>query len=1289
MREQLTQLSRCRMGRSLLVVCCLATACATVPLGEPGPLLPKGQVVALTHSGTGPEVAALVEAFYSTAPEPSALQKQLLDLLVRYPDNPDLHEVAAYLALMTGDARASELHFIRAALDVGAAAPVLYLRGLDPNHELVVQACQLLARQHPDPEVRAAARHILMRADRLRADAASAEAQMRALGTLQQWRVIGAFDNDEGKGFNARYPPEDLVAQAGPVDLTGAVPGMLVPVRWRRVQTLDGAGAIPLDSMMWPNRQAVAYAVTFLTVKKAQDAILWLSSDAPVRVFVDGQLALSRETVASSSDPDNLAVALHLPAGPHALLVKSANRASNWWLGARLTGRDGAPLSEVSQSNEPPSAPAPPSSAAGSERLTFEELPTIRGLGPDLGKERASFLGGLMAVRAGDPKLGVRKESAFAKLSPGNPLGVFALALASRANDEQGKALDLLNTGVKRFGATLPDFLAQRARAYQEKNLLEKGQADAESFLALRPHDLDGELLLADIEGRRSFHIERCRTLEQILADHPNQTQPLRELAACRLGDGRRDEARALLEQARALVPGSYATLDAILDLDGKAFDHRRAESDVRLLRQLFPEALGLLIESGRVAERGQQLAAARRFFEEARDLSPDSAQPLEQLAELAYRQHDDADATRLWNDAAVRDPGNGLLSERLEHLQPTRLGFIEQLIPTDEAIDAAITAGETRVPQDGSHAELLLDDEVTEVHADGSLTRVVTTVMRAVNDQGRDAMIQAYVPTQGRLKLLKAFALSKTGERQEASSVHNGVLRFRNLTVGSTVVLQYVHYAPGGQFLPNEFASEWRFQSVAREHALSRWTLVLAKGRPLHVQITGDVAHTESEQQGFQVHRFEARDVPPLIEEPNSPPTHDLLRHVSVSTVSTWEEYARWERALLSDAFQESTDLGALAAKETEGAKTPREKLEKLTAYVAQEVRYQQDYENTIAGVRPHSCRQVLERGYGDCKDKAVLLISLGREVGLTLQYALLRTKPAGEVDRQVPNQQFNHAIVYVPKQEGFAQPFFVDATTDGLDVGSLRSDDQGAWSLVLDPLKKEGYEFIQIPYRSPDEQFSRSQLNIAVGSDGKVVAKDRMEMRGNVGSAFRMVLRNQAYARKMDEQIASYLFPASTLVGAEAGNPSDVWHPISLTLDIDATNTMQVDGPSRRLRLPAFLEGIDQLAALASRKAPLMLGVPETAETHISVQLPEGSRVLELPKDFEQSPKCLTIQRHSTASGAHVDVSLKLVRTCDEISTADYAAFREHLLKAVTRLSEQLAFVAPVKAEKVKALK
>jgi hypothetical protein len=403
---------------------------------------------------------------------------------------------------------------------------------------------------------------------------------------------------------------------------------------------------------------------------------------------------------------------------------------------------------------------------------------------------------------------------------------------------------------------------------------------------------------------------------------------------------------------------------------------------------------------------------------------------------------------------------------------------------------------------------------------------------------------------------------------------------------------------------------------------------------------------------------------------------------------VPTWEDYARWERALLSDAFQESSDLGTLAADLTKGAKTPREKLDKLTTYVAQEVRYQQDYENTVAGVRPHSCRQVLERAYGDCKDKAILLISLAQEVGLKLDYALLRTKPAGEVDRDVPNQQFNHAITYVPKQEGFPEPFFVDATTDGLDVGSMRSDDQGAWSLVLDPQKKEGYEFIQIPFRPASEQYQRSQLDVSVSADGKVAVKDRLEMRGNDGSAIRRVLRNQAYARKMDEQFAAYLFPASTLTGAEAGDPSDVWHPISLTLDIDASNSLEANGASRRLRLPAFL-GLEHLAALANRKAPLVLGVPETAETHIQVQLPQGSRVLELPADFTQNAKCLSLGRHSKASGARVNVTLQLTRTCDEISTSDYPAFREKLLKAVAQLTEQLAFSAPASGAKTRALK
>ena len=149
------------------------------------------------------------------------------------------------------------------------------------------------------------------------------------------------------------------------------------------------------------------------------------------------------------------------------------------------------------------------------------------------------------------------------------------------------------------------------------------------------------------------------------------------------------------------------------------------------------------------------------------------------------------------------------------------------------------------------------------------------------------------------------------------------------------------------------------------------------------------------------------------------------MVRRVTVSTVADWDEYVQWERALLKDAFSEEGNIDELAKTVTAGAKTPLEKIRKLFHYAAQKIRYQQDYENTIAGVKPHAAPVVIERGYGDCKDKAVLMIGLAKKIGIELRFAILRTTDAGRVIRETPNQQFNHAIVYVPQQQGIEEGF------------------------------------------------------------------------------------------------------------------------------------------------------------------------------------------------------------------------------------------------------------------------
>ena len=70
------------------------------------------------------------------------------------------------------------------------------------------------------------------------------------------------------------------------------------------------------------------------------------------------------------------------------------------------------------------------------------------------------------------------------------------------------------------------------------------------------------------------------------------------------------------------------------------------------------------------------------------------------------------------------------------------------------------------------------------------------------------------------------------------------------------------------------------------------------------------------------------------------------------------------------------------------------------------------------IHGYKPYKVTQVLARRFGDCKDKASLMVALLREVGVEADWSLVRTRRGGRLDAQPASLAvFDHAIVYVPK--------------------------------------------------------------------------------------------------------------------------------------------------------------------------------------------------------------------------------------------------------------------------------
>ena len=149
-------------------------------------------------------------------------------------------------------------------------------------------------------------------------------------------------------------------------------------------------------------------------------------------------------------------------------------------------------------------------------------------------------------------------------------------------------------------------------------------------------------------------------------------------------------------------------------------------------------------------------------------------------------------------------------------------------------------------------------------------------------------------------------------------------------------------------------------------------------------------------------------------------------------------QELAR-RRALVLGPDQGSALRGRLAQthRARPGAKTPRptrEKVERIHDWVVQNTRYVA-LEFGIHGFMPYRVPQIVQRGFGDCKDKASLLYTMLREAGIDARIVLVRTRHNGAIGEQPASlPSFDHAIAYVPELD-----LYLDGTAEHSGIDEL----------------------------------------------------------------------------------------------------------------------------------------------------------------------------------------------------------------------------------------------------------
>ena len=128
----------------------------------------------------------------------------------------------------------------------------------------------------------------------------------------------------------------------------------------------------------------------------------------------------------------------------------------------------------------------------------------------------------------------------------------------------------------------------------------------------------------------------------------------------------------------------------------------------------------------------------------------------------------------------------------------------------------------------------------------------------------------------------------------------------------------------------------------------------------------------------------------------------------VEMTEFAGWNEVARWAAPLF---VSDPAAVQSIAARWR--GLPEEERAARALAFVREEVRYF-GMEVGVHAHKPHAPSLVLRRRFGDCKDKALLLVSLLQALGIEARPVLANTRLRRGLDDRLPSPYvFDHAIV------------------------------------------------------------------------------------------------------------------------------------------------------------------------------------------------------------------------------------------------------------------------------------
>ncbi|HXI59808.1 MAG TPA: DUF3857 domain-containing protein, partial [Polyangia bacterium] len=485
-------------------------------------------------------------------------------------------------------------------------------------------------------------------------------------------------------------------------------------------------------------------------------------------------------------------------------------------------------------------------------------------------------------------------------------------------------------------------------------------------------------------------------------------------------------------------------------------------------------------------------------------------------------------------------------------------------------------------------------------------------------------------------------------------------VVRFEGLRAGDVLDVQYAISDTSNQNEMADYFGDLQFLGEAIPKLRWDYTLIGPKSRTFYTNTPRAATLTTrtTDEGGERILRFAAHDLPKIDVEPAMPGYAEVTPYLHVSTYASWADVGTWYWQLVADQLAADEALRQAARGAVAGATTDLERVRAIHTLVLTGTRYV-GLEFGIHGYKPYKVTQVLSRRFGDCKDKASLMVALLREVGIDAELVLLRTRRAGRIETMPASLAvFDHAIVYVPRLS-----LYLDGTAEFSGMDELPNQDQGVMGLRV---SARGATLVDTPVLPSSRNLAQRRWTIDLDPAGTARVDETLTIAGQAAADWRE--HYQTPGERLDRygKVWTARHPGSALLSVEMPGLEDRAHPVVVRAAATVPRLGVAYG-DRELALPITAREGDftrAYARLSTRKQDLLIAYPWQHEEELIFHLPASMRVQHLPaarlvtSDFGR----FRLDVATDATG-RVHVRSALDVTGYRLTPADYPRFRAFL--------------------------